>query len=156
VIDNSEDHVKLEQELIDTYVLFLNLNRFATSAPRSNPTPYVPLGADNPQFGNTGPESPVWDRKHSPEQIASWSVARSTSIFVYDVSSLTLYTMLSGLTALATFLDVHVNTARRALRSGKITAKKWILSTVELKVEALKIIVQNQTGKPPVFKNLCL
>jgi hypothetical protein len=71
VIDNSEDHVKLEQELLDTYVLFLNLNRSATSAPKSNPTPYAPKGADNPQFGNTGYESPVWNRKHSPEQTAS-------------------------------------------------------------------------------------
>jgi hypothetical protein len=77
-----------------------------------------------------------------------------SSIYIYDVLSLTLYITLSGLTALATFLDVHVNTARRALRSGKVTAKKWILSTVELRVETLKIIARSQTVKSTASKKI--
>ena len=52
-----------------------------------------------------------------------------------------------GFERLADYLDVHVNTARRAAKSGKVYANKYIISLFELTKEELKTIKANVSVK---------
>ena len=70
---------------------------------------------------NTGGYWPVAKDKHFPEQKASRFLKRTPpSIFVYDVTTLCLLATCVGYERLAGLLGVHVNTARRLVKSGSV------------------------------------
>jgi len=71
--------------------------------------------------------------------IEFWKLSRSTQYFVYSALTLSLFTTCLGQTQLAEFLEVHVNTARRALTSQLYNG--YILSTVALTTSQLQAIL---------------
>ena len=159
-IEESKDHVALEQHLLNNYQLELNLNRNASGKRKLSLSlpPHLSdtddhstkVGPLNPQFGKTGITSPVWDHKHSEEQRVLWSKMRSTTIFIYSASTLTFECLVIGLKSLSSFLGVHVNTARRVLRSGSVYDGKWIITPTELsnaQLSAIKLSKTSETGK---------
>jgi hypothetical protein len=66
------------------------------------------------------------------------SAAKPQKIFVYDSSTLTFSSVVYGYERLANLLGIHVNTARRAVKSGGVYANKYILSLSELDKENIK------------------
>jgi hypothetical protein len=65
-------------------------------------------------------EGAAWSHQHSEEQKELWSLTRSTPIFIYDASELIFKLIIYGFERLANYLGVHINTARRAAKSGKV------------------------------------
>lgn len=152
-ISVNSDFILLEQYYLDRYVLKYNIRRIALGpAPVLNPNYNHNKGDTNTQFGKKGPEGAAWNRSHSPEQKALWSITRSTPIFVYDSSTLTFSSVIYGYERLAKLLGVHVNTARRAVKSGGVYADKYILSLSELDQEKLKAIKNSVKPKSTAIK----
>jgi len=73
-------------------------------------------------------------------------------IFVYDFSTLTFSSIVYGYERLAKLLGVHVNTARRVVKSGNIYANKYIISLSELAKENLEIIKSSVKPKSTAIK----
>jgi len=80
----------------------------------------------------------VWNFKHSDEQKILWSLTRSTPIFIYSAISFNFVTIIYGYKKLSEFLGVHLNTAKRIVKSCSIYANKYIISLVELNEAAIK------------------
>jgi group I intron endonuclease len=153
-ISVSSDFILLEQYYLDRYILKYNVRRIALGpAPVLNPNYNNNKGESNTQFGKKGPEGAAWNRHHSPEQKALWSLTRSTPIFVYDYSTLTFHSIVYGYGRLANLLGVHVNTARLAVKSGDVYSNKYILSLSELDKEKInKAIKDNAKPKSTAIK----
>jgi group I intron endonuclease len=149
----NSDFILLEQHFLDRYILIYNIRRIALGpAPVLNPNYNHNKGNTNTQFGKKGPEGAAWDRLHYPEQKALWSLSRSTAIFVYDSTTLRFSTIVYGYDRLAKLLGVHVNTARRAVKSGGVYANKYILSLSELDKENIETIKNNVKPRSTVVK----
>jgi group I intron endonuclease len=152
-ISVNSDFILLEQYYLDRYILKYNVRRIALGpAPVLNPNYAYNKGNTNTQFGQKGPEGAAWNHRHSPEQKALWSLTRSTAIFVYDFSTLTFSSIVYGYERLAKLLGVHVNTARRVVKSGNIYANKYIISLSELAKENLEIIKSSVKPKSTAIK----
>lgn len=100
---------------------------------------------------NTG-VTPVAKDKHFPEPKASRSLKRiPPSIFVYDVTTLCLLATCVGYERLAGLLGVHVNTARRLVKSGSVYSPsgqdKFILTLENVSRERLEAIKANVKRK---------
>ena len=80
------------------------------------------------------------------------SAPKLQKIFVYDSSTLTFSSVIYGYERLAKLLGVHVNTARRAVKSGGVYADKYILSLSELDQEKLKAIKNSVKPKSTAIK----
>jgi hypothetical protein len=153
-ISVNSDFVQLEQYYLDRYSLVYNIRRIALG-----PAPTASLdynkGDTNPQFGKAGAKGAAWNHKHSPEQKALWSLARSTPIFVYDAITLTFNCIIYGYARLAVLLGVHVNTARHVAKSSSVYAGKYILTLENVsreRLEALKANVKHKsTAKRIVY-----
>lgn len=108
-------------------------------------------GDTNPQFGKAGVKGAALNYKHSPEQKALWSLTRSTPIFVYDAITLTFNFIIYGFERLAGLLGVHVNTARRLVKSGSVYSPsgqdKFILTLENVSRERLEAIKANVKRK---------
>lgn len=61
--------------------------------------------------------------------------------YVYSIDTLRLLTTCLGQSALAEFLDVHINTARRAI-SSKVY-QGYVISTTLLTTDQVQLIVQS-------------
>lgn len=147
-ISATSDFIQLEQYFIDRYILIYNIRRIALCpAPVSYPNYNSNKGSTNLQFGKHGPEGAAWNRSHSPEQKALWSLTRSTPIFVYDASALTFHSIVYGYERLASLLGVHINTANRIAKSSGVYADKYIISLVELTKEKLEASVKDANVK---------
>lgn len=71
----NSDFILLEQYFLDLYILIYNIRRIALGpAPVLNPNYDYNKGSTNTQFGKKGPEGAAWDRLHSSEQKALWSI----------------------------------------------------------------------------------
>ena len=156
-ISVNSDQVSLEQHYLDAYELEYNIRRVALGpALTSNFDSSSITGENNPQFGKTGSKSAAWSHKHSVEQKALWSLTRSTPIFLYNGSDLSFNQIIYGYERLADFLAVHINTARRAVKSNSIytNAKgdSLIISLVELSKDALQQIKANSKPRSTVSK----
>jgi hypothetical protein len=80
------------------------------------------------------------------------SLPMEHQIFIYDFSTLTFSSIVYGYERLANLLGVHVNTARRVVKSGNVYANKYILSLSELSKENLEMIKNNVKPKSTVIK----
>jgi group I intron endonuclease len=153
-VNASTSFILLEQYCLNTYALVYNIRRIALGpAPYSTPGDHA--GAKNPQFGNVGPSSAVWNKSHTDELRKLWSISRATPILIFDSTTFKFNRVIYGLEGLAGFLGVHVNTARSALNRGGVY-KGWVLSTNLLTVSEVKTIVEStensQTTKSrPVY-----
>lgn len=152
-ISVNSDFILLEQYYLDTYILMYNVRRIALGpAPVLNPNYNHNKGDTNTQLGKKGSEAAAWNHYHSPEQKALWSYTRSTRVFVYDFSTLTFSCIVYGYERLANLLGVHINTARRVVKSGGVYANKYILSLSELNKENLETIKKNVKPKSTAIK----
>lgn len=153
-ISINSDHILLEQyNPPGGYVLKYNIRRIALGpAPTLKPNYANKMGNNNIQFGKKGAEGAAWDHCHSPEQKELWSFTRSTPIFVYDSNTLNFNTIAYGYVRLASILGVHVNTARRAVKSGSVYANKYIISLSELDKEKLESFKNKVKPKSTIIK----
>lgn len=156
-ISVNSDHILLEQYYLDRYLLIYNVRRVALGpAPTYKTNEPKIMGENNPQFGKLGSEGAAWANRHSEEQRAIWSLTRSTPIFIYDNNDLTFKLFIYGYERLANYLDVHINTAKRAAKSGKVytnpKGESFIISLVELTEQELKNIKINNKPKSTIAK----
>lgn len=138
-ISVDSDFILLEQYFLDRYILQYNIRRIALGpAPVSVNKNGINKGETNSQFGKFGVDGAAWNLNHSKEQRALWSLTRTTPIFIYNASTLNFSASTYGYERLANILGVHVNTARRIVKSQKIYKNRFIVSLVELSKEQLK------------------
>lgn len=93
---------------------------------------------------------PPFAKQDSLQQRAS--SPSTTRIFVYELLTLRIVATIDGYDRLAKLLGVHVNTARRAVKSGGVYANKYILSLSELGKENLETIKNNVKPKSTAVK----
>lgn len=93
---------------------------------------------------------PPFAKQDSLQQRAS--SPSTTRIFVYELLTLRIVATIDGYERLAKLLGVHVNTARRAVKSGGVYSNKYILSLSELDKEKIKAIKNNVKPKSTTIK----
>lgn len=156
-ISVNSDYILLEQYYLDRYVLKYNIRRIALGpAPTSQTNGSNIMGENNPQFGKLGSEGAAWYNRHYEEQKALWSLTRSTPIYIYDDSKLSFQKIVYGYERLANYLGVHVNTAKRAAKSGNMYTNPkgdhLIISLVELTAEDLQNIKVNNKPRNTIAR----
>lgn len=152
-ISVNSDFLILEQYYLDRFDLIYNIRRLALgTAPVLNPKINFNKGKNNLQLGKRGPNGAAWNQSHSTEQKLLWSITRSTPFFIYDFSTLTFNSIVYGYERLANLLGVHINTARRTIKSGGIYANKYIISLSELDKVNLNFIKDNIKPKSTAIK----
>lgn len=152
-ISVNSDFILLEQKYLNSYTLIYNIRRLALgTAPVLNPNYKYNKGDTNSQFGKAGTKAAAWGQAQSLEQKNLWSESRSTPIFIYDYTTLTLNSIVYGYEKLANLLGIHYNTARRFCKSSGVYNNKYILSLSELDKEHILTIKNSIKVKSTTVK----
>lgn len=171
-ISVNSDFILLEQKYLNSYTLIYNIRRLALgTAPVLNPnykynkgdtnslapSPYGSVGAGREFLrGKAGTKAAApfmgGGQAQSLEQKNLWSESRSTPIFIYDYTTLTLNSIVYGYEKLANLLGIHYNTARRFCKSSGVYNNKYILSLSELDKEHILTIKNSIKVKSTTVK----
>lgn len=141
-----DDPLVQEQFYLDNFVMVYNARRDATGPAYTPGVQPDRSGANNPQYGLTGTQGAHWGGTHTQEQKDLWSLSRATTYYLYSVTTSLLSETCLGLQHLAQVLNVHVNTARRAVKAQ--VYKGFVISTTMLTPEAVQAIVQGFSAEP--------
>nr|CCO62231.1 GIY-YIG endonuclease [Rhodotorula taiwanensis RS1] len=138
-----DDPLVQEQLYLDSFVMVYNARRDATGPAYTPGVQPDRSGANNPQYGLTGTQGAHWGGTHSQDL---WSLSRATTYYLYSVTTSLLCETCLGLQHLAQVLNVHANTARRAVKAQ--VYKGFVISTSILTPEAVQAIVQGFSVEP--------
>ena len=152
---NIPDYVKLEQYYLDLYVLAYNVNRNATPAAYSPSTGPVNVGVDNPSYGLTSTDSPVWGNTHSAQLKALWASTRgSYTFYVYDIASFLLLVSFTSASQLSKFIPgvskrfgTDIAKLLQLVNLPALCYGKFIISLVELTADEINTLLPNMPIK---------
>ncbi len=153
------DYLALEEFCLVQFICSLNIRRTATPGPYNPNTLPINQGENNPHFGKLGSVSAHWGGKHSEEQRANWSVARSNSYFIYSIISKKLVAgPLLGLKGLSEHFNLTLRKAESIAYSGSIFLDQFIItkspfskSELELQIARSKLVTGSNWINSPLY-----
>lgn len=95
----------------------------------------VKSGENNPMYGKLGENHPMHGKTHSTKTKAKMSLARGTTVYVYNSDKSTLVNSFPSAKKAAEFFNCSHSTILRYISNGLIFKDRWILSTIIIPLE---------------------